>query len=194
MNNLPETKTGILVGGTLPAVGWVGVSLTQLNRLDVDYFHFPPLILHHLCRDPSVTMFRLRLAAQQAADLLLEHTPIQPRGHAALREQLPVARLPGSRVLTGAVGLHQAIRGRQLGLVDIIDAGQLAQEEGQVAVLGEASQLAARVDADVDDPLDAVGFEQAKEFLSRFLGKTDGKYFHFLPYSPQADFQSASQE
>ena len=60
----------------------------------------------------------------------------------------------------------------------VIAAGKLLEEVGKIVLLGESGKLATGMQADVDQPLNAVVLEQGKELSRRFLGKANGVDFH----------------
>ena len=60
----------------------------------------------------------------------------------------------------------------------VITAGKLLEEVGKIVLFGKPGKLAARMQTDIDQPLDAVLLEQGKELPRRLFSKANGVDFH----------------
>lgn len=78
-------------------------------------------------------------------------------------------------------GYEDLFSGGEEGLMLVGGATELAEEEGEIGLLGEAGELGCVAEANVEEALDAVGLEEAEEFLGGFVGEADGVDFHGWP-------------
>ena len=121
-----------------------------------------------------MALTRLRLAAKQAG--VVEMPRVDVFGDGPLvqqRNEPPLVLFPSQRFLL--VGVEDVARGRQLGVVLVVDVRDDVQKILQVAAFGEAGQLRDVVQPHVDQTLDAGFRERGEELLGRLAGETDRK-------------------
>ena len=115
-----------------------------------------------------------RSLAAQEARVVSQQFPVEAPIGVPLLHELPeplLKGLPGSTALLEAV--EQLLRGREVGDMDVLDAGKLAREPGEVVPLGESRQLRAVVKPDVDQALHTRSFQEREEPLGRLPGESN---------------------
>src|SRR5437868_5713017 len=158
-------------------VRWLTTILTA-SLLEMDRLQVAPRILEVGADEPPVAVIRRGFAAEKdrrhreesGADLLFD----LPLGHEL--QEAPLVVLPAP--LPFLVGVEHVLGRRQQGLVQILGAADLAQEEGEVVTLGKPGQLRGVVEPHVDKAPDPGTSQRSEEVRGGSFRKTDRIDFH----------------
>src|SRR5919199_2235930 len=163
-------------------VRWFTTIFTA-GLLEVDRLQVAPRVLEVGADEPPVAVIRRGFAAEKdgrhreesGADPLFD----PPLGHEL--QEAPLVVLPAP--LSFLVGVEHVLgRGKQ-GLVQILGAADLVQEEGKVVALGKPGQLRGVVEPHVDKAPDAGASQRSEEVRGGSFRKTDRIDFHSLTSS-----------
>src|SRR5919202_2667160 len=149
----------------------------------MDRLQVAPRVLEVGADEPPVAVVRRGLAAEKdrrhreksGADPLFN----PPLGHEL--QEAPLVVLPAP--LPFLVGVEHDLGRRQQGLVQILGAADLVQEEGKVVTLGKPGQLRRVVEPHVDKAPDAGASQRPEEVRGGSFRKTDRVDFHSLTSS-----------
>lgn len=144
----------------------------------MDDTHVVPFRRQVLGYQPSVAVFRRRLAAKQDRRHV-EPSPVDQVLNLALAEQgqkPPLVFLPGDGLLLVAV--QEVLVGGKDGQMMILCPADLVEEVFQVGALGKGGELGGVVQPDVDQAPDSGPLEELEEFGGAFPGETDCVDFH----------------
>src|SRR5919199_4890862 len=163
-------------------VRWLTTILTA-GLLEVDRLQVAPCVLEIGADEPPVAVVRRGLAAEKdrrhreesGADPLFD----LPLSHEL--QEAPLVVLPAP--LPFLVGVEHVLGRRQQGLVQILGAADLVQEEGKVLTLGKAGQLRRVVEPHVDKAPDPGASQRSEEVGGGSFRKTDRIDFHSLTSS-----------
>src|SRR5918911_4299080 len=158
-------------------VRWFTTIFTA-GLLEVDRLQVTPRILEVGADESPVAVIRRGFAAEKdrwhreegRTDPLFD----LPLGHEL--QEAPLVVLPAP--LPFLVGVEHVLRRRQQGLVQILGAADLVQEEGKVVTLGKAGQLRRVVEAHVDKAPDPGASQRSEEVGGGSFRKTDRVDFH----------------
>src|SRR5919202_6809003 len=163
-------------------VRWFTTIFTA-SLLEMDRLQAAPCVLEVGADESPVAVIRRGFAAEKdrwhreesGADLLFD----LPLGHEL--QEAPLVVLPAP--LPFLVGVEHVLGRRQQGLMEILSAADLAQEEGKVVALGKPGQLRRVVQPHVDKAPDPGASQRSEEVRGGSLRKTDRVDFHCLTSS-----------
>src|SRR5919201_3289236 len=158
-------------------VRWFTTIFTA-GLLQVDRLQVAPCILEVGADEPPVAALRRGLAAakdrrhreESGADSLFD----LPLGHEL--QEAPLVVLPAP--LPFLVRIEHVLGRRKQGLVQILGAADLVQEEGKVVTLGKPGQLRRVVEPHVDKAADPGTSQRSEEVRGGSFRKTDRVDFH----------------
>src|ERR1700730_2770601 len=99
--------------------------------------------------EAAVTLFRTRFGAKERC-ALRPGSRVERLRNSALLHKGKKACFVGSPILRIAIGVEKVSRWRELRFVGIADGGNSLKEKLEVRIFGEAGELPAAVEADID--------------------------------------------
>lgn len=143
-------------------------TLNQVSNIEISPFRFQ--ILDH---EPTVTMMGLLFAAQKAA--ALERGGVNSFFDFPFSHQIEKSRLVNVPVaFVFLVCVQNICRRGQQWQVEVINIGNLFEEELKIVLFREASELRNIIEPDIKHPLGAAAAQELEEFRSSLFGKADG--------------------
>jgi hypothetical protein len=137
------------------------------------YLYVTPTPSQAFRDETAVALRGSRFATKETAAVVRDHMPIDSPRHIPLVHQRLEAANVSSPVMVLAILGEDLVRRRKQAKMLVITARELTEEVAEVRLLGKTRELATRIQADVDQHVDPMLLEQAKEPLGGFLSEAN---------------------